>query len=110
MSKFTEDFKAEYGQRRAARAEKPVSGPRFAAEKKMSGVDKYLTQPRVAVPTWEYAVISFIEKWANLDDIRTQINLMGAHGWEMCERRDEGTGMTRAQGGWFTLFFKRRTS
>jgi len=114
---FRDEFKKDFDRRQSERTERQAErgaagvGIRTAYEAKVSGVDKYLTEPKVPMPTWEYAVISFLDKWADLNEVRRQINAMGAHGWEMCERRDSGTGAMRSQDdSWFTLIFKRRTS
>lgn len=78
-------------------------------QKKLSGAAKYLTPPAFPMPTWEYAIIQFVHL-VELADVNHQINEMGTCGWELCERREVGTGMLRATDGHFGFVFKRRTS
>lgn len=78
------------------------------AQQKLTGAGQYLTQPRVPVATWEYAVIHVPER-GDLDALREQLNTMGSYGWELCERRDTGTGTTRGD-GYVGFLFKRRTT
>jgi hypothetical protein len=98
-----------FGERyREAREERAERGASVGA--KLSGSSQYLTEPRMQVPTFEYAIIQYPSNAVSLDSIRTEINAMGSHGWELCERRDSGTGVARGGDLFFTLFFKRRTS
>lgn len=95
-------------QREAAReAQRKSPKPRATVSERATGVSKYTDRPYNG-PQWEYAVVNFVDKWTNLDDMRSQLDHMGAYGWEICERRDEGTGVTRQGGGFVTFVFKRR--
>lgn len=76
---------------------------------KLSGAQKYMTPPSVDQDKWEYAFIQYPESLQTMDTINREVNQLGAYGWELCERRDRGTGIVR-QDMYFTLIFKRRTA
>lgn len=102
MGAFGDAYKEKRAERRQAATESPKGGL-------LSGASKYFTQPRVAMPTWEYAFIQHPKSLQTMEAIQRECDQMGAYGWEMCERRDSGTGIIR-QDLYFTLVFKRRTS
>lgn len=85
-----------------------LRGSAERSQRKMKPVEMYLTPPAVPVPTWEYAVVQF-SNLEMLASIREQFDAMGAFGWEMCERRETGTGPARGD-HFSTFIFKRRTS
>lgn len=81
-----------------SRTQHKEHGVRYATD-----LAQYLTPPSLSAPLWEYATVAFSDGWRCLDNVRNQLNQMGAHGWELCERRESALDDTD-----LTLIFKRR--
>ena len=61
-------------------------------DRKISGLDQYLTEPTPGAKVWEYAVIHISD--IGLESARDLLSTMGRSGWELVLRTD-GLGLTR---------------